>query len=156
VVTAVAFDLQRFEEAQDEDYAAALAELREGRKRTHWIWYVFPQLRGLGSSPAAVRYGLDGREEAEAYLRDRVLRDRLIEATSAVHHHVFGRGASIASVMGSHVDALKLVSSLTLFEQVAARVDEPGLERLRALAAEILDRAAAEGYPRCRFTLAKV
>jgi len=156
VVTAVAFDLQRFKHAQDDDYGAALAELQQGQKRTHWIWYVFPQLRGLGSSPAAVRYGLEGAAEAEAYLRDRLLRDRLVEAAEAVHHHVCDRGAQIDAVMGSHIDALKLVSSLTLFEQLAARVDEPGVERLRAVAAEILDAAAAQGYHRCRYTLAKI
>jgi len=101
------FDLERFREAQDRrhpGFAAALRELRAGRKTSHWIWYVFPQLRGLGRSPLAVRYGLEGVDEALAYVRDPVLGQRLAVATAAVREHVASAGGParrLDEVMGS-------------------------------------------------------
>lgn len=105
------FDPARFIEAQKASYATALAELRAGRKRTHWIWFVFPQLRGLGSSANADYYGLSGLAEARAYLAHPLLGQRLRDATAAmlVHHSL---GA--ASVLGE-LDALKFRSCMTLF-----------------------------------------
>ena len=152
------FNLDRFRKAQDHGgaFAAALAELRAGRKWGHWIWFVFPQLQGLGFSPMAERYGIEGVAEAAAYLRDPVLRSRLREVTLAVHEHLAG-GTSLRHLMGSHVDALKLVSSMTLFERAARMVHatdpSPELSELATLAAEILAIADGQGYPRCRFTL---
>lgn len=105
------FQLSRFTEAQETSYATALAELRAGRKRTHWIWFVFPQLRGLGSSANAERYGLTGLAEARAYLGHPVLGPRLREATAAMLVHQAG---DAGSVLGE-VDALKFRSCLTLF-----------------------------------------
>lgn len=105
------FQLSRFTEAQETSYATALAELRAGRKRTHWIWFVFPQLRGLGSSANAERYGLTGLAEARAYLGHPVLGPRLREATAAMLVHQAG---DAGSVLGE-VDALKFCSCLTLF-----------------------------------------
>lgn len=105
-------DLSRFRDAQEEVYDTALAELRAGRKRSHWMWFVFPQLRGLGRSPTAQHYGIDGLAEARAYLADPVLGPRLVEAARAVLAH---RGRDPADIMGS-VDAMKLRSSATLFE----------------------------------------
>ena len=78
------FHLSRFVEAQAKDYSVALAELRAGRKRTHWIWYVLPQLRGLGSSSMATYYGIDSLQEAEAYLAHPVLGQRLRECVAAM------------------------------------------------------------------------
>lgn len=153
------FDLERFTHAQDNEFATALSELHAGRKRTHWIWFVFPQLRGLGSSPPAVRYGLDGLAEAKAYLRDDVLRERLCKATDAVHQAVCERGARVDVVMGSQIDALKLVSSLTLFEHAARAIDgdaAPELADFVEKATRILDAAQAQGYPRCAFTLQRI
>ena len=153
-------DLDRFRRAQDDrvtGFAAALAELRAGRKRSHWIWYVFPQLAGLGRSPTAVRFGLADAAEASAYLRDPVLGPRLAEAVAAVHAHVSGpRPARLEALMGSPVDALKLVSCLTLFRHVA-RAAGPSEPRgpwaaLAAQADAILAAAAAQGFPPCRFT----
>ena len=121
-------DLDRFKQAQDSrhaGYATALAELRAGRKTSHWIWYVFPQLRGLGRSSMAVRYALADGGEAAAYLRDPLLAQRLVAATAAVRGHVApvrGAGAPLDVVMGSDIDALKLVSSMTLFARVAAQM----------------------------------
>ena len=80
----MAYDLQRFKDAQERDYQQALAEIRAGRKRSHWIWYVFPQLQGLGRSPMCARYGIRGMGEAEAYLADETLRGRLVEISRAL------------------------------------------------------------------------
>ena len=87
-----AFDLDRFRRAQDHhgSFVSAMAELRAGRKTTHWIWWVFPQVAGLGSSATSVRYAVSGREEASAYLADEVLRSRLVEAVTAVHEQLLG------------------------------------------------------------------
>ena len=109
------FDLARFVEAQQASYAQALEELRAGRKRTHWMWYVFPQLAGLGRSFMAERYAIGNRAQAQAYLAHPVLGARLAECAEAL----LGIGQRSAhQVMGSP-DDLKLRSSMTLFAQVA-------------------------------------
>jgi uncharacterized protein (DUF1810 family) len=108
-----AFDLGRFLEAQQHAYDEALDELRDGSKQGHWIWYVFPQLRGLGLSPMSERYGLSGVAEARAYLAHPVLGQRLRECIEAMLAH---RGASAESILGQ-LDALKFRSCLTLFAQ---------------------------------------
>jgi uncharacterized protein (DUF1810 family) len=152
--------LNRFHRAHDGDegFSQAVEELRRGRKTSHWIWYIFPQLRGLGASAMAVRYALDGPDEAAAYLNDRVLADRLLQAASAVRTHVAPtRGAPerLEAVMGSRIDAQKLVSSLTLFVHLARRLqttDRPDLALLAEEATAVLAAAAAQGYPACAFT----
>lgn len=136
-------------------FQSALSEIRAGGKRSHWIWYVFPQLSGMGSSAASLTYGLDGVSEAEEYLRDPLLRSRLLTIASAVRSQLEG-GTPLLQLMGSSIDVTKLVSSMTLFEHVARRLrDAEGLDEYAALAAvarTILERAAQEGYPRCQFT----
>ena len=107
--------LGRFIEAQAGSYATALAELRAGAKRTHWIWFVLPQLRGLGTSPMAERYGIASLAEARAYLAHPLLGPRLIECVQALLAH---RGRSAAAMLGA-LDALKLRSCLTLFARAA-------------------------------------
>lgn len=114
------FDLQRFVDAQDRVYDTALAELRAGRKRTHWIWFVFPQLRGLGRSMMADRYGISGLDEARAYLAHDVLGPRLRECTRVVADSA---QVSAGSLFGSP-DDLKVRSSMTLFRLAA---DDPGI-----------------------------
>lgn len=109
--------LNRFLEAQKIMYETALEEIKKGEKESHWIWYIFPQLRGLGYSPKAYTYGIDGLEEAKAYLEHPVLSARLIEITEALLTH---RGKDIENIIGD-VDALKLRSSMTLF----AFISEP-------------------------------
>lgn len=104
-------DLRRFLDAQARDYAQALAEMRSGRKRTHWMWYVFPQLAGLGVSAMSTRYALAGLEDARAYLAHPVLGRRLVECMEAV---LGVEGRSATEVFGSP-DDLKLRSSATLF-----------------------------------------
>jgi uncharacterized protein (DUF1810 family) len=105
------FDLQRFVDAQDRCYDAVLGELRSGKKRSHWIWFVFPQLRGLGRSPTAVRYGISSLDEARAYLGHDVLGPRLRECTRLVAR-IDGRSAD--EIFG-RPDNLKVASSMTLF-----------------------------------------
>ena len=138
-------------------FDTALSELRAGRKQSHWIWYVFPQLAGLGQSSAAVYYGLDGAAEAAAYLNDGVLGDRLVATAAAVREHLTGaRPPRLAALMGSEIDALKLVSSMTLFAHVARRLGaadpRPRFVALGEHAEAILAAAARQGYPRCGFT----
>lgn len=108
-------DLRRFVDAQKDDYARALAELRGGRKRTHWIWYILPQLVGLGTSSMSTFYGIRSPAEARAYLDHPILGPRLRDCTAALL--ALGR-ASARDVLGD-VDALKFHSSMTLFAQVA-------------------------------------
>jgi uncharacterized protein (DUF1810 family) len=105
------FDLQRFVDAQDPVYDTVIEELRNGRKRSHWIWFVFPQLRGLGRSPTAARYGISSLDEARAYLAHEVLGPRLRECTRLVAE-IDGR--SVEEVFG-WPDDLKVRSSMTLF-----------------------------------------
>lgn len=119
------FDLDRFVAAQDGSYDAALAEIRRGQKRGHWMWFIFPQLAGLGRSPTAQLYAIASIDEARAFLAHPVLGPRLqacVEALQDLEH------GSAEAVFGD-IDAMKLRSSLTLFEQA-------GGERLFAAAIE--------------------
>jgi uncharacterized protein (DUF1810 family) len=113
------FDLQRFVDAQADIYERALAELRDGRKRSHWMWFVFPQIEGLGRSAMAQSYAIRSLAEARAYLTHPVLGARLRECTEAVLH-VEGKSAN--AIFGSP-DDLKFHSSITLFAHAAP--DEP-------------------------------
>jgi len=141
-------DLDRFLDAQDgaAGFAQALAELQAGAKRSHWIWYIFPQLAGLGRSPLAEIYGLQGPGEAAAYLAHPLLRERLLLAMHAVRE----RSASLRTLMGSQIDALKLVSSMTLFREIARRAKD---DEVASAAAEILGAAERQGVVECEFTL---
>ncbi|OBH51960.1 DUF1810 domain-containing protein [Mycobacterium sp. E2479] len=107
------FDLERFVEAQDPVYGDVIDELRAGRKRKHWMWFVFPQLRGLGGSAMAARFGIGSLDEARAYLRHELLGPRLHECSRLV---TSVQGRSIGQIFGSP-DDLKLRSSMTLFTQ---------------------------------------
>ena len=110
------FTLQRFVDAQDRVYGAALGELRRGRKETHWMWFVFPQLAGLGHSPMAQRFAISGLEEASAYLAHPILGARLVECTGAVNAIT---GHSAHNIFSSP-DDMKFHSSMTLFSKAAA------------------------------------
>lgn len=134
------FDLQRFVGAQSDAYERAVAELRGGRKRTHWMWFVFPQLKGLGRSATAFRYGITGIDEARAYLAHPVLGPRLLECAAVLEQ--LDAGLTASDIFGSP-DDVKLRSSLTLF----AHASEPGsvFERLlgRYFQGEADDRTVA-------------
>lgn len=106
--------LERFIEAQKRDYKTALEEVRSGQKRTHWIWYIFPQMYGLGHSCYANLYGIRDRKEAEEYLKDKTLGKRLREVTYALLQH---EGKSAEEIFGG-LDAMKVRSSMTLFDAV--------------------------------------
>lgn len=110
--------LQRFVDAQDAHgtYEAALTELRAGRKRSHWIWFVFPQIAGLGQSPTSRRYAIASLEEARAYVAHPVLRARLAECARTLIE--LPAGASAAEIFGE-LDAMKVRSSMTLFMRAA-------------------------------------
>lgn len=104
-------DLNRFLEAQKRDYSQALAEMKNGRKQSHWIWYIFPQIHGLGFSTTSEFYAITSLDEAKAYLQHPVLGSRLIEITKAV---LAVKGKTANQIMGSP-DDLKLKSCMTLF-----------------------------------------
>lgn len=110
------FDLQRFVAAQDPLFEQVMAELANGAKTSHWMWFVFPQLAGLGTSAMAQRYALSGLEEAEAYLAHPVLGPRLLMAMALV---MAARPKSAEVILGA-VDAAKLRSSMTLFALASA------------------------------------
>ncbi|WP_289089779.1 DUF1810 domain-containing protein [uncultured Bacteroides sp.] len=132
--------LQRFIEAQNDSYDQALKEIRNGRKLTHWIWYIFPQIKGLGFSYNSEYYGITSLQEAKDYLENELLRKRLFKITESLLMH---KGKDIESIMGD-IDALKLKSSMTLFDAV-----QPG-----GIFGEVLDEFY--GGERCRRTLEKI
>lgn len=112
---AIQNDLIRFKLAQYKMFAIALEEMEAGSKLSHWMWYIFPQLRGLGYTETSVFFGLNGLEEAKAYYADPLLRSNLLQVTSALLKH---KGEEADYIMGN-VDAMKLRSSMTLFDLVA-------------------------------------
>jgi uncharacterized protein (DUF1810 family) len=116
-------DLQRFVDAQAPVYAQALAELRAGAKSTHWMWFVFPQLRGLGQSSMAQRYGLADADEALAYWQHPLLGHRLVECTAAL---LAVEGLDARRILGTP-DDLKFRSCMTLFARIAP--DQPSFAR---------------------------
>lgn len=109
------FNLSRFTSTQEGVYDRVLAELKNGRKRSHWMWYIFPQLEGLGRSTTARRYAIKSREEALAYLNHSVLGSRLLECANTV---LAIEGKTVSEIFG-YPDDLKLKSSMTLFSSVA-------------------------------------
>jgi len=109
------YDLQRFIEAQDPVYEEVCAELRNGRKESHWMWFIFPQLRGLGHSQMAAAFGISSGQEAEAYLKHPILGPRLRECSRLVN---LVEGRSIHQILG-YPDDLKFRSSMSLFTSVA-------------------------------------
>src|SRR6266446_1017934 len=152
--------LERFHEAQAKrsgGYDTALAEIRAGGKRSHWIWYILPQIEGLGRSSAARAYAMQDLDEACAYLRDPVLRARYEEIVAAVNEQL-ARGIQLEDLMGGRIDALKLVSSLTLFRAAAERLarEDPTFASLAECLAALLEQTSKQGYPACDFTLARI
>ena len=114
------FDLQRFVKAQDPVFATVLDELRAGHKRSHWMWFIFPQLRDLGRSATAQFYGIASLDEARAYLAHPILGPRLVQATETV---LAVQGRTLHEIFGSP-DDLKFRSSMTLFAMAAAEDGE--------------------------------
>ncbi len=122
--------LARFIEAQSYDYDRVVAELEQGSKRSHWIWYVFPQVAGLGQSETSRRYAIDGMAEARAYLAEPLLKARLDQCTDLMLAWLGTRDAS--AILGE-LDALKFRSSMTLFEAAGLKAGGGGERFSRAL-----------------------
>jgi uncharacterized protein (DUF1810 family) len=122
------YNLARFVNAQRRDYGEACAELRAGRKQSHWIWFIFPQMRGLGSSDMANYYGIGSRQEAAAYLAHPLLGARLRECTRLV---LEVQDRSIDQILG-YPDNLKFRSSMTLFDAVTPEKGVPGENPFRS------------------------
>ena len=149
--------LDRFRIAQDsasDGFDEALREIQSGRKRGHWIWYIFPQLVGLGMSPPSQLYGVRGLDEARAYLRDEMLHQRLVTISRALLDQL-NDGNDIRVVLGSDIDAMKLASSMTLFSAAARSLvtQAPEFAADADLFDAVLRAAGASGYPPCEFTL---
>ena len=121
------YDLDRFAKAQEQDYETALKEIRQGRKRSHWIWYIFPQIAGLGLSSISQYYAIASMEEAKAYMENAYLRGHLLEISKAL---LALDSSDPGRVMG-YPDDLKLRSSMTLFAEAAP--EEPVFQ-------EVLDK----------------
>ena len=152
--------LDRFHEAQascSAGFDTALTEIRRGRKISHWIWYIFPQLAGLGHSSTARHYAIRNFDEARDFLRDPVLRPRFREIAAAVRDQL-ARGVDLEILMSSHLDALKLVSSLTLFRAAAGTLTHEGaaFDDLATLCHSILAAAESQGYSSCARTLTQI
>lgn len=142
--------LERFVTAQAQPYggyADALAEMRAGAKRSHWMWYIMPQRRGLGYSDMAIYYGIADDAEASAYLHHPILGPRLAEVTHWVVHHLATTDARV--LMGSSIDVLKLGSCMQLFGAISAQLtdaSEPWIVALRHDCAQVLELLNTQGY----------
>jgi uncharacterized protein (DUF1810 family) len=152
--------LSRFHKAQastSAGYDTALAEIRRGRKSSHWIWYIFPQIEGLGRSSTARAYAIRDFAEACDYLCDPILRSRYEEIAGAVHEQL-ARGISVEDLMSGSTDSLKLVSSLTLLRAAAQRLaaKDTTFDSLAQRCDSILGRTSSQGYPACAQTLGRV
>lgn len=145
-------DLARFLDGYRASFDQALAEIRHGRKRTHWMWFIFPQIDGLGSSPTAVHYAIHSRAEADAFLTDPMLGTGYRQIVDAVWTNVVIDRVTIRHLFGSPDDH-KLVSSLTLFAGVADDLDDAEhWTRFVEQANGILDEAGEQRLPRCAVT----
>jgi uncharacterized protein (DUF1810 family) len=153
-------NLSRFHTAQASPtagYDTALAEIRAGRKTSHWIWYTFPQIEGLGRSSTARAYAIRDLAEACEYLRDPLLRARYEEIAAAVSDQL-AQGVSLETLMGGRIDALKLVSSLTLFRAAAQRLarEDATFGCLAQRCHSTLEQTSSQDYPPCTYTLASI
>lgn len=141
-------DLSRFE-ARQNDFDQALGEIESGRKRSHWMWFVFPQVAGLGNSEMSRVYAIGSIGEAQSFLLHPVLGFSYRKIVDAVWEQVVNRGVTIRALFGSPDDA-KLVSSLTLFAAITERLQpSPDIAAFVSEADDILDVAYAQGLVRC-------
>ncbi len=152
--------LERFHKAQSDPnsgFATALAEMQAGKKTSHWIWYVLPQLASLGRSDTARFYGIVDLAEARAYLEDSVLHDRLLRMTEVIAEQL-KRGVKLPLLMGSEGDCLKLMSCMTLFQRTALSLDagveakDARFSKLARACEEVLALARSHGFARCAHT----
>jgi len=150
-------NLRRFLDAQDGGtsidkshtaYEVALKEILDGKKTSHWIWYIFPQ-GPFGTSERAQRYAITSRAEAIAFLQNPVLRGRLLEITAAVASHLTA-GIKPVSLMGSEIDCKKLASSMTLFKLIAGELDD---QEFSSATKSVLEQLTSHGWGECTKTL---
>ena len=125
--------LDRFVQAQEAFYEGALAELKAGEKTGHWIWWIFPQLKVLGTSHNSTFYGIADEAEALAYLQHPILGPRYRECVGIVHGHLCQGGVAPLALMGSAIDVMKLRSSLALFLKVGAAPEETFRDQAEAI-----------------------
>lgn len=142
-------DLERFHDGYRRHFDEALAEINGGRKTSHWMWFIFPQVAGLGTSPTASHYAIRDLAEADAFVLDPVIGPLYRTLVDAVWRQVVGSGVSLRTLFGPPDDH-KLVSSLTLFAGVASQLGE--CAATVAQANEILDHANTQGLARCATT----
>ncbi|KAH9255109.1 hypothetical protein BASA81_006868 [Batrachochytrium salamandrivorans] len=132
-----------------EDFKQALRELRCGEKESHWMWFVFPQLSGMGSSLMALKYGLADVAEAEAFLAKAETRNQLLLGLKALLRHRYKAKPRLNDILQSAVDTKKLVSCVTLFVRVA---EAGGDREVRELCQSVLEWAEEQGWAACQFT----
>jgi uncharacterized protein (DUF1810 family) len=144
-------DLERFERHHPDDFERALGEIESGRKRSHWMWFIFPQITSLGRSATAIEYGINSVDEAGAYLRHPTLGHDYAHIVAAVWSQVVQGGVGLTELMG-RPDDLKLVSSLTLFATIARRTADPELSKLADQCDDILAIASLQGLAPCQTT----
>lgn len=141
-------DLERFQRHHPVDFDRALAEIQSGRKCTHWMWFIFPQIVSLGRSPTAIEYGITSREEADAYLRHPILGRDYTAIVEAVRQQVVSRAVGLTALMG-RPDDFKLVSSVTLFRAIAQCSGDAQLEQFTDQCDDVIEQAELQGFPRC-------
>lgn len=134
------YNLERFVLAQESTFSQVLSELQAGMKMSHWMWFIFPQIRGLGRSPVSIEYAISGRAEAQAYLQHPILGPRLKECTRLV---LLVEGRSVTDILGSPDDT-KFRSSITLFAQVSPD-DDIFDKALQKYFAGVPDRLTLDG-----------
>ena len=133
-------DLTRFILAHEEKYESALLELETGQKTSHWMWYIFPQMIGLGTSEMSIKYAITDESEAIGYLQNSLLFDHLAAVTKAIHGHVVVMNKKVLNVLGSDIDVIKLKSSLHLFSQLAKQLRDQKFSEFIQHADEVLRR----------------
>ena len=133
-------DLTRFILAHEEKYESALLELETGQKTSHWMWYIFPQMIGLGTSEMSIKYAITDESEAIGYLQNSLLFDHLAAVTKAIHGHVVVMNKQVINVLGSDIDVIKLKSSLHLFSQLSKQMRDQKFSVFIQHADEVLRR----------------
>ena len=133
-------DLTRFILAHEEKYESALLELETGQKTSHWMWYIFPQMIGLGTSEMSIKYAITDESEAIGYLQNSLLFDHLAAVTKAIHGHVVVMNKQVINVLGSDIDVIKLKSSLHLFSQLSKQLRDQKFSEFIQHADEVLRR----------------
>ena len=133
-------DLARFVLAHEEKFDSALLEIETGQKTSHWMWYIFPQMIGLGISEMSIKYAIKDENEAIGYLQNSLLFDHLAAVTKAIHRHVVVMNEQVLYILGSDIDVIKLKSSLRLFSPLAKQLEDQKFSEFIQHADEVLMR----------------